>query len=82
MYLCTLSHLDLVLAMFGRCFGLVQPLERAVHALVETPVSFDGDPVQVHLILDEVECLDGPLENAGEGHIEGEVLLLQQLSEG
>jgi hypothetical protein len=52
--------------------GLVQALEGPVVALVEPPAAVHGDPHQVEPVEGQPEGADGPLEDGGVGHVEGE----------
>lgn len=69
----------LVFSVLGGRFRLVETLECPVHPLVESPVFVDGDPVEVETFLDVEQGLDGPLQNAGVGHVKGEAFLLEAL---
>mmetsp|Transcript_27249 Transcript_27249/g.64328 ORF Transcript_27249/g.64328 Transcript_27249/m.64328 type:complete len:284 (+) Transcript_27249:95-946(+) len=70
---------DLVLSMLLNCLGLVQPLEPAVHALVQTPVLDDRQMHAVHVLKDVPGSLDGALESRSVHHVELELLLHQGL---
>lgn len=72
--------LHLSLAMESGRLGLVQALQTAVHALVETPRLLYGYPVQIELFLHQKERLDGALEHAREGHVEREAGFFEPLS--
>src|SRR5207302_4603766 len=67
------------LAVPPRRLGLVQALERAVHALVEAPAVLHRNPHLVELVERDPESLDGPLEQRGVGDLETEARLLEQL---
>ena len=60
-------------------FRLVESLEGAVHALVETPVTMNGDPVQVTAVLNQIQRLDRPLENTRERYVKRQVVVLYSL---
>ncbi len=71
--------LDLILAVLGRRLGLVQALQTAVHALIQSPSLGHRNPVQVKLLLDQEQGLDGSLQHARVGQIERETSLFQGL---
>jgi len=61
-------------------FGLVQPLQRAVVALVQAPGVVHRDPHQVHLLECEPERLDGAFQHRSVRAIEDEAGLLEDFS--
>mmetsp|Transcript_16485 Transcript_16485/g.23833 ORF Transcript_16485/g.23833 Transcript_16485/m.23833 type:complete len:212 (-) Transcript_16485:121-756(-) len=71
---------NLIIPILGCSIGLVQPLKRAVHSLVQMPVLIYWNPHQVHLLQHDLARLDSALEKRGVGHVELEPLLLQQHS--
>ena len=73
---------DLLLAVLLGGLGLVEALERAVVTLVEAPGLVDGQPRTVHLVKDDVQRVDGALEQRGVADVKVEALLLQCLAAG
>ena len=72
--------LDLGVAVLLGGLGLVEALEVAVVLLIETPALLDGNPVEVHVVEDVVEGLDGSLEVGSVSLREGEALGLEELA--
>ncbi len=68
--------------MLGGGVGLVQALQRAVVALVQTPGLVDGQPCAVHLVEDDVQRVDGALQHGGVADVEVKALLLEGLAAG
>ena len=63
--------LHLLLAVLRRGLRLVQPLQRAVVALVQPPVLGDRDPELIHLVERDAERLDRALQHRREREVEG-----------
>src|SRR5688572_7938022 len=59
---------------------LVEPLQRAVVTLVQTPAALDRKPHLVELIERDPERADRPLEHRGERLVEGDALGAEQTS--
>ena len=56
-------ELDLLIAVLFGGLGLVQPLQRAVVPLVQSPIPMDRNPHEIHLIQHDPEGPDGALED-------------------
>src|SRR5436190_1786157 len=72
--------LDLRIAELRCRFGLVEPLQRAVMALVEAPGFLRRDPHPVHVLEHDPQRLDGALEHGGKRKIEVIALAAQEVS--
>ena len=72
--------MHLLVAILLCSLSLIEPLQHAVVLLIEAPGLADGDPVEIHLIEDDIEGLDGTLEVAGVGEGEVKSILLQRLA--
>src|SRR5580765_1800973 len=62
----------------GSGFGLVQPLQGAVVALIQTPVVLHRHIHQIHCVERGPQCADGALQDRGIGQIESETSFLEQ----
>ena len=62
--------------------SLVEALESTIVALVKTPGADDWDVHLVKAVEGEPEGTDGTLQDGGESHVEGEALLLEDLTSG
>ena len=71
--------MHLFLAVLGRRFTLIEPLQGPVMPLIELPGADDRDPLQLHGLHDNPEGLDGPLEHRGIGDIIGEAPVPEEL---
>src|SRR3954451_20770171 len=69
---------DLLVAVPGRCLGLVQALQAAVVALVQLPALELRQPHHVELVEDDPERADGALQDRGVGEVEAQALGLQE----
>src|SRR5262245_37018031 len=72
--------LHLGLPVLRHRLRLVEALQRAIVALVQTPGALHRYPHAVHLIEHDPQGADGALQHRGEGDVRGEVLLEQLLS--
>ena len=66
--------------MLGGGVGLVETLERAVVTLVEAPGLVDGQPRAVHLVQNDVQGVDGALQERRVADVEVIALLLEGLA--
>ena len=66
--------------MLGGGLGLVQALQGPVVALVEPPGAAHRDPVEVHLVQRELQRRDRAAQKRGEGLVEAEPRLPEQLA--
>ena len=73
---------NLLVAVFGGGFGLVQTLEGAVMAFVEAPVFFDRDSDEVEFLEDGPEGVERALQERGVGDVEREPLFFEKLAGG
>ena len=73
---------DLLVAVLRRRLRLVETGEAAIMAFVEAPVLFDRQPQPAHRLQREIERLDRPRLQRGEGHVEIEALGRHQLARG
>ena len=71
---------DLLLAVLGGGIGLVQALQRAVVTLVKAPRLVDGQPRAVHLVQNDVQGVDGALQERRVADVEVIALLLEGLA--
>jgi len=69
---------DLLVAVFLRRFGFVQPLQRTVMALVQPPVADHRQPHAVEAVERDPQRADGALEHRGIAAVEVEPLGLQR----
>src|SRR5690606_3497467 len=70
----------LLVAVLGRGFRLVQPLQRAVVALVQAPAQADGGVHGVHFVQRDPEGADGALQNRAECQVKFVAFLFEQLA--
>ena len=61
---------NLLFTVFSCRFGFVEALQRAVHPLVESPMSVDWNPMRIQRLLDVEKGLDGALQNGSERDVE------------
>jgi len=67
--------LDLLLAVLGSSFALVEALQAAIVALIEAPVLVHGEVVAAHFVSSVVVRLDSARQHGSEYNIEFEVIL-------
>jgi hypothetical protein len=76
----TTPDLDLIFAVLLDRLGLVEALQRPVHALVQAPGAVHGQPHLVGRLEHDPEGLDGALEQRGVRDIEREPLARDELA--
>lgn len=61
--------LDLGLSVFSCCFGLIQPSQATIVALIEAPGPVNGQPHLVDAVQNKPQGADGPLKDRGVANI-------------